>query len=90
MTSLSDDHALLDVVTSEEGILSGLKPNKIHIGTSTISPSLSTKLAKIHNEHGSLYLSAPVLGNPIRSSSSQAHYVRSRRSEKYQAMRSII
>ena len=65
LTSLSDDNALLDVVTSEEGILSGLKPNKIHIGTSTISPSLSTKLAKIHNEHGSLYLSAPVLGNPI-------------------------
>ena len=43
----------------------GLKSNKIHIGTSTISPSLSTKLAKIHNEHGSLYLSAPVLGNPM-------------------------
>jgi 3-hydroxyisobutyrate dehydrogenase-like beta-hydroxyacid dehydrogenase len=64
LTSLTDDNALLDVVTSEEGILSGFTSNKIHVGTSTISPSLSTKLAKIHDEQGSLYLSAPVLGNP--------------------------
>jgi 3-hydroxyisobutyrate dehydrogenase-like beta-hydroxyacid dehydrogenase len=40
LTSLRDDCVLLDVVTGEEGILSGLQSNRIHVGTSTISPSL--------------------------------------------------
>ncbi len=33
VTSLTDDRAVLDLVSGEEGILSGLKPNAIHIGT---------------------------------------------------------
>lgn len=42
VTSLREDQAVLDVVSGEEGILSGLQqqlqqqPNRIHIGTSTI------------------------------------------------------
>jgi 3-hydroxyisobutyrate dehydrogenase-like beta-hydroxyacid dehydrogenase len=64
LTSLRDDAALLEVVNGEKGILSGLRPGTIHIGTSTISPSLSTTLDRMHNAQGSLYLAAPVLGNP--------------------------
>ena len=64
LTSLRDDRALLDVVTGEEGILSGLQSNRIHVGTSTISPSLSNRLAEMHHAKDSLYLAAPVLGNP--------------------------
>ena len=64
VTSLTDDRAVLDLVTGEEGILSGLKPNTIHIGTSTISPSVSTQLGEMHSARGCSYLAAPVLGNP--------------------------
>jgi 3-hydroxyisobutyrate dehydrogenase-like beta-hydroxyacid dehydrogenase len=64
VSSLRDNDAVLDVVNGEDGILLGLQPNKVHIGTSTISPSLSTKLAGMHEKNGSLYLAAPVLGNP--------------------------
>jgi 3-hydroxyisobutyrate dehydrogenase-like beta-hydroxyacid dehydrogenase len=64
LTSLRDDRALLDVISGEEGILSGLQPNRIHIGTSTISSSLSTRLAEMHYSQGCSYLAAPVLGNP--------------------------
>jgi 3-hydroxyisobutyrate dehydrogenase-like beta-hydroxyacid dehydrogenase len=64
VTSLTDDHAVLDLVTGEEGILSGLKQNSIHIGTSTISPSVSTQLGEMHSARGSSYLAAPVIGNP--------------------------
>jgi 3-hydroxyisobutyrate dehydrogenase-like beta-hydroxyacid dehydrogenase len=64
LTSLRDDKALLEVINGEEGILSGLRPNRIHIGTSTISPSLSTRLADMHHARGCSYLAAPVLGNP--------------------------
>src|SRR5437763_10998123 len=71
LTSLRDDRALLDVVSGEEGILSGLQPNRIHIGTSTVSPSLSTRLAEMHYTHGSIYLAAPVLGNPAAAQSAK-------------------
>jgi 3-hydroxyisobutyrate dehydrogenase-like beta-hydroxyacid dehydrogenase len=64
VTSLTDDRAVLDLVTGEEGILSGLRPDTIHIGTSTISPSVSTQLGEMHSARGCLYLAAPVLGNP--------------------------
>jgi 3-hydroxyisobutyrate dehydrogenase-like beta-hydroxyacid dehydrogenase len=67
VTSLRDDRAVLDIVSGEEGILSGLQQqqtNTIHIGTSTISPALSTHLAEMHVKHGCSYLAAPVLGNP--------------------------
>jgi 3-hydroxyisobutyrate dehydrogenase-like beta-hydroxyacid dehydrogenase len=41
LTSLRDDAALLEVVNGEKGILSGLRQRRtIHIGRSTISPSL--------------------------------------------------
>ncbi len=64
ITSLRDDIAVLDVVSGEEGILSGLQPNRIHVGTSTISPSLSVQLGEMHSARGCSYLAAPVLGNP--------------------------
>jgi hypothetical protein len=64
VTSLTDDRAVLDLVTGEDGILSGLKQNSIHVGTSTISPSLSTQLGEMHSARGCSYLAAPVLGNP--------------------------
>jgi 3-hydroxyisobutyrate dehydrogenase-like beta-hydroxyacid dehydrogenase len=65
VTSLTDDRAVLDLSSSgEEGILSGLKPNTIHIGTSTISPSVSTRLGEMHSSRGCSYLAATVLGNP--------------------------
>ena len=64
VSSWRDNAAVLDVVSGHDGILSGLQPNKVHIGTSTISPSLSTKLAGMHEKNGSTYLAAPVLGNP--------------------------
>jgi 3-hydroxyisobutyrate dehydrogenase-like beta-hydroxyacid dehydrogenase len=65
ITSLLDDRVVLDVVTGKEGILSGLAPNRIHVGTSTVSPSLSTQLAEMHATHNCSYLAAPVLGNPM-------------------------
>ena len=58
VTSLTDDRAVLDLVTGEEGVLSGLRPNTIHIGTSTISPSLSTQLGEMHSTRGCSYLAA--------------------------------
>jgi 3-hydroxyisobutyrate dehydrogenase-like beta-hydroxyacid dehydrogenase len=41
-----------------------LAGNAIHISTSTISPTLSHRLAEEHARHGQDYVAAPILGNP--------------------------
>jgi len=60
LTSLRDDRALLDVINGEEGTLSDLQPNRIHVGTSTASPSLSTRLVEMHRTQGCSYQDAHV------------------------------
>ncbi len=64
ITCLMDDQSMLDNVMGEDGILAGLKPGGIHIGTATISPSCARKLSELHQAHGSDYVSAPIFGRP--------------------------
>jgi len=63
-TSLMGDDSVLSVVESEDGLMAGMEPSAIHIGTSTISPACAMQLANLHEKHGSHYVSAPVLGRP--------------------------
>lgn len=64
ITMLADDTALESLAFGENGIISHLGKNKIHISMSTISVALSEKLTAAHAEAGQRYLSAPVFGRP--------------------------
>jgi 3-hydroxyisobutyrate dehydrogenase-like beta-hydroxyacid dehydrogenase len=64
VTNLMDDASVLETVTGENGILAGMRPGSIHIGTTTISPNLSSRLATLHDGHGSHYIAGPVAGRP--------------------------
>jgi 3-hydroxyisobutyrate dehydrogenase-like beta-hydroxyacid dehydrogenase len=64
VTNLMDDASVLETVTGENGVLAGMRPGSIHIGTTTISPSLSTRLAALHAAQGSHYIAGPVAGRP--------------------------
>ncbi len=64
VTNLMDDASVLGAVTGENGILAGMRPEAIHIGTTTISPSLSTRLGEMHAAQGSHYIAGPVAGRP--------------------------
>ncbi|HEX3377286.1 MAG TPA: NAD(P)-dependent oxidoreductase, partial [Candidatus Acidoferrales bacterium] len=64
VTNLMDDASVLETVTGENGILAGMRPDSIHIGTTTISPALSTRLAALHTAQGSHYIAGPVAGRP--------------------------
>jgi 3-hydroxyisobutyrate dehydrogenase-like beta-hydroxyacid dehydrogenase len=64
ITSLMDDHSVLQILAGDHGILAGMRPGAIHIGTSTISPGASTRIAQMHEETGTHYLAAPVAGRP--------------------------
>jgi 3-hydroxyisobutyrate dehydrogenase-like beta-hydroxyacid dehydrogenase len=64
VTNLMDDASILSTVTGDNGILAGMRPDAIHIGTSTISPSLSKRLRELHAAQGSHYVAGPVAGRP--------------------------
>lgn len=64
MSCLMDDQSVLEVVTEKNGLLAGLKPGGIHIGTTTISPGCAAKLAELHQAHGSVYVAGPIFGRP--------------------------
>ena len=63
ITVVSNDEALEDVVMSE-GFLERLGAGGIHLSMSTVSPALARKLAALHEQHGSVYVEAPVFGRP--------------------------
>jgi 3-hydroxyisobutyrate dehydrogenase-like beta-hydroxyacid dehydrogenase len=64
VTNLMDDASVLGAMTGDNGILAGMHPDAIHIGTTTVSPSLSTRLAALHAAQGSHYVAGPVAGRP--------------------------
>ncbi|HVB58425.1 MAG TPA: NAD(P)-dependent oxidoreductase [Candidatus Acidoferrales bacterium] len=64
VTNLMDDASVLGAMTGDDGILAGMRPGAIHIGTTTISPSLTTRLAEMHSTGGSHYVACPVAGRP--------------------------
>ena len=64
ITSLMDDESVLGAVEGGGGVLSGLRPGAVHVGTTTVSPRCARTLAGMHAAHGSEYVSAPVVGRP--------------------------
>ena len=64
VTSLMDDASVLQVVNGADGMLAGMRLGAVHVGTTTTSPNLSTRLAELHAAHDSEYVAAHVLGRP--------------------------
>jgi 3-hydroxyisobutyrate dehydrogenase-like beta-hydroxyacid dehydrogenase len=62
ISSLADDASLKGVVSGPDGVLAGLRPGAVHVGTSTVSPGLSDELAGLHAAAGGRYLAGPVVG----------------------------
>lgn len=64
LSMLADDAALETVALGEEGILSGLKKERIHVDMSTVSPDITKKLVQRYRERGAHFIAAPVFGRP--------------------------
>jgi 3-hydroxyisobutyrate dehydrogenase len=64
ITMVTDDAALLEIYTGEQGVLSGsLPPNLLAIDMSTVSPQTTRKIADLCQQKGIGYLDAPVSGS---------------------------
>jgi 3-hydroxyisobutyrate dehydrogenase-like beta-hydroxyacid dehydrogenase len=64
ISMLANDEAVESVVFGAGGMLESLPKEAIHVSCSTISVSLSKRLATAHESAGQHYLAAPVFGRP--------------------------
>ena len=61
---VSDDTALKQITTGDEGIAANLKAGGIHVSVSTILPVSAKELSALHQHHNNYYLASPVMGRP--------------------------
>src|SRR5688572_25111536 len=61
---VSDDAALKQITTGNEGIAANLKAGGIHVCISTILPATAKELAALHREYNNYYIASPVMGRP--------------------------
>jgi len=64
LTCLMGDESVRENLIGADGILAGMRPGAIHIGTSTISPKATTEFAGLHEAQGSHYLAATFAAHP--------------------------
>jgi 3-hydroxyisobutyrate dehydrogenase-like beta-hydroxyacid dehydrogenase len=74
-TMVADDKALEALSFGENGLISGLRKNAIHISASTISVALAEKLDEAHAKAGQRFVSAPVFGRPEAAASAKLFVV---------------
>ncbi len=90
ISSLADDGAMKVVVSGPDGILAGMRPGAVHIGTSTISPTLSDELGGMHAAAGGCYIAGPVVGRVPAAEAAQLVTFVAGDAERIEASRSVI
>jgi len=90
ISSLADDSSVLAIVSNPEGILSGMRPGALHIGTSTIAPTLSEELERMHMAAGCHYIAGPVVGRVPAAEAAQLVTFLAGEPEQIKATRSLI
>jgi 3-hydroxyisobutyrate dehydrogenase-like beta-hydroxyacid dehydrogenase len=63
-TMLTDDAAVLDVVTKPGGLKDSLPKGGVHICAGTHSVAAIVKLTKLHADAGQVLIATPMLGRP--------------------------
>jgi 3-hydroxyisobutyrate dehydrogenase-like beta-hydroxyacid dehydrogenase len=64
LSMVADDAALEEIVVGNDTIASRLAPGGVHMASATVAPATARKLARYHDERGSVYVGAPVFGRP--------------------------
>jgi 3-hydroxyisobutyrate dehydrogenase-like beta-hydroxyacid dehydrogenase len=64
ITMLADDHAVESIAFGKGGAIASLRPEAIHVSSSTISVALAERLTATHANKNQRFISAPVFGRP--------------------------
>jgi 3-hydroxyisobutyrate dehydrogenase-like beta-hydroxyacid dehydrogenase len=90
ITMLADDHAVEQVLFEPGKAVELLSPGAIHISMSTISVSLSRRLAETHESRRQHYLAAPVFGRPEAAQAAKLFVVAAGSAEQVEYCRPIF
>jgi len=71
LSIVADDSAIEALTLSDEGILSGLKEDAVHVGMSTVTVAMAERLVAAHVAAGKCYVSGPVMGRPQAAASGE-------------------
>ncbi len=63
-TIISNDAAVKEITSGDEGIAKNLKHGGIHVSMSTILPATSEEMYALHKGAGNMYIACPVAGRP--------------------------
>lgn len=88
-TMLSDDAAIREVLL-DAGLLQHARQGMIHVVTSTISVAFARELAKLHEDAGLGYVSAPVLGRPNVAASGQLNILAAGKADTVAAIEPLL
>src|SRR5689334_8075883 len=64
ITMLADDPAVETTVFGPDGVLDALPAGAVHVGMTTMSHALTSRLARAHEDRGQAFVAAPVFGRP--------------------------
>ena len=90
ITMLADDAAVEGVIFGEGGALPALGRGGIHLGMSTVSHTLSRRLAGVHEAQGQVYVAAPVFGRPDMAMSGKLWIVAAGPAEAVERCRPLL
>lgn len=90
VTMLANDEAVETVVLGSGGVVASLRPDAVHVSSSTISVVLSQRLAEQHALRGQLYVAAPVFGRPQAAAAAELLVVAGGKEGALQAARPLL
>lgn len=89
-TMVTNTDALETVVQGPNGVLAGLRPGKVYIDMSTVSPSKSRELADQVAARGARMLDTPVSGSPITLEQGQLSMMVGGDRETFERVRPVL
>jgi len=89
-TMVTNTDALATVVQGPNGVLAGLRPGKVYIDMSTVSPAKSRELADQVAARGARMLDTPVSGSPITLEQGQLSMMVGGDRETFERVRPVL
>jgi 3-hydroxyisobutyrate dehydrogenase len=87
---VSDDNAIRQIFTGDNGLLSAQIKGKIMINMSTVSPGISKQMADLCKQQGNHYLDAPVSGSVKQAETAQLVIMVGGDEEIYQQAKPVL
>jgi 3-hydroxyisobutyrate dehydrogenase-like beta-hydroxyacid dehydrogenase len=87
---VTNSHALDAIVNGADGILAGLKPGKVFVDMSTVSPARSREVAAKVREKGADMLDAPVSGSVITLQQGKLSVMVGGRKETFERVKPLL